>query len=569
MKRFVKKIFLLLIIVELFTTLSFSQDNFVFQFQSPSVQKEFLKFFEENKSLSTKNIDTIYTYLKIFLEQNGFVEGEIVIDTSESFSDKVIKVNEGKRYVVQSINFLRDTLNQKQIEKLISIFKGTPLNQKLVNNISTQIIDMLEKDGYPFAQIQFFSYRVIDENEEEKFVELIFNLEKNKSSTINRIEIKGNKFTSRSAIIREMRIGEGELFTPDLSKKILLRLNRLNIFSSVMEPQFYFDENMNGVLEIEVKEGNTNSFDGIIGYVPSQNPKEKGYVTGQVNVSLRNLFGTLRAFAFRWNRIDRFSQDLEIKYFEPWFLGLPLNIQPTFRQFKQDTTFFQRTFTGNFDLQFSENFAFTLSLSSTSVIPQLNYAVVNVNRSSSISYGLGVIYDSRDHPVYTKSGLLFKTDVNHILKRDYLSLGTKKYNQQKVNFSFSIFQLLFRNQLIYFSINTKVINGDGISISDLFRFGGMNSLRGYVENQFTGSRILWSNFEYRFLTSYTDYISAFFDYGYYYRDILNEKVSKFKYGYGFGAAFQTPLGLLKVNFALGEGDTFSRGKIHFGIVSGF
>lgn len=123
--------------------------------------------------------------------------------------------------------------------------------------------------------------------------------------------------------------------------------------------------------------------------------------------------------------------------------------------------------------------------------------------------------------------------------------------------------------MIYFSLNAKVINGGGLSLSDLFRFGGMNSIRGYVENQFIGSRIFWSNLEYRFLTNYTDYISAFFDYGYYYRDIQNEKVSNFKYGYGFGAGFQTALGLLKVNFALGEGDTFSRGKIHFGIVSGF
>ena len=35
--------------------------------------------------------------------------------------------------------------------------------------------------------------------------------------------------------------------------------------------------------------------------------------------------------------------------------------------------------------------------------------------------------------------------------------------------------------------------------SDLYRLGGTNTLRGYRENQFLGSRIFWSNLEYRFL----------------------------------------------------------------------
>jgi len=343
----------------------------------------------------------------------------------------------------------------------------------------------------------------------------------------------------------------------------------LNIFSSISNPEFYFDENKNGILEVEVKEGITNTFDGIIGYVPSPNPSEKGYVTGQVNVALRNLFGTLRAFSFRWNRLNRFSQDLEIKYFEPWLFGLPLNIQPTFNQFKQDTTYIQRSLSWNLEFSFSESFGLTFNFVTSLVIPQINYSIMNVNRSSSLLYGLGLIYDSRDHPVYTKSGILLKTDFNQVIKKEYLSLETKKFYQQKGNFLFSIHQSIFKNQLVYFSFNAKVISGGGISISDLFKFGGMNSIRGYEENQFSGSRIFWTNIEYRFLTSYTDFISAFFDYGYYFRDLFNEKVSNFKYGYGVGASFQTTLGLLKINFALGQGDTFSRGKIHFGIVSGF
>lgn len=554
----------------LFSTYANSQTKFSFSFHNKYLQKEFEGNFQSDLQ-KINNLDSLLQFLEVFLLQKGFLSFEKDIDTiySDTLESYFIKVNEGKRFVISSINFFGDSLVFDDLKKINFLFDKSVFNQKNVNEISFKIIEQLENRGFPFAEAKFLSYRVIEENDEEKFIEAIFKISKNIPARISKIEIKGNKYTSKDVIVRELRLSKDELFTPELSKKILSRLNRLNIFSSVGSPEFYFDEEENGILEIEVKEGNTNSFDGIIGYVPSKNANEKGYVTGQVNVSLRNLFGTFRAFSFRWNRLSKLTQDLEIKYFEPWLFGYPVNVQPTFSQFKQDTSYIQRTFSSSFEFLFSENFGLLFNLATSSVIPQVEFKISNINRSSSLIYGLGVFYDTRDNPVYTKSGFVFRTDFNQIVKKDYLPLDLKKFYQQKANLSFSIYQIFFKNQMIYFSLNAKVINGDGLSLSDLFKFGGMNSLRGYVENQFIGSRIFWSNLEYRFLTNYTDYISAFLDYGYYYRDIQNEKVSNFKYGYGFGAGFQTTLGLLKVNFALGEGDTFSRGKIHFGIVSGF
>ncbi len=43
----------------------------------------------------------------------------------------------------------------------------------------------------------------------------------------------------------------------------------------------------------------------------------------------------------------------------------------------------------------------------------------------------------------------------------------------------------------------------------------------------------------------------------------------FKYGYGIGVQLETVLGNLGVSFALGQGDSFSTAKIHFGIINDF
>ena len=66
---------------------------------------------------------------------------------------------------------------------------------------------------------------------------------------------------------------------------------------------------------------------------------------------------------------------------------------------------------------------------------------------------------------------------------------------------------------------------------------------------------------------------VFFDTGYYLRNANPsyniDQISDFKIGYGFGINLETGLGVLGVSFALGKGDSFSEGKIHFGIINEF
>lgn len=563
----------ILILFALFSIQSslFSQAKHIIQYHNSQLKKDFLSTIGSQEDTLQFKTDSLLLLLNSFLQSKGYYDYKIQIDSLSEINKEiiVIKVQEGKKYLIKKVSSSELDVNDEILNEVSSVFKNSVLNNENIKKAGWRIAELLENKGYPFAEIRFQNFKILEENNDELLIEVFFNVEKNSPAKISRIEIAGNKFTNRDVILREMRITENELFTPQLSQKILRRLNKLNIFSQISNPEFFFDESLKGILKIEVKEGNTNSFDGILGYVPAPSQNEKGYVTGQVNISLRNLFGTLRAFSFRWNKLNRLSQDLEIKYFEPWFLGFPLNITPVFQQFKQDTTYIQRTFIGNFDLSLSETFVILFNLSNSQVIPQTNYFAINVNRSSSLSYGLGILYDSRDNPIFTKSGLLFRTDLNQILKKEYLPNETKRYNQQKGSLSLLIHQPIFRNQILFVGLNAKVITGDGISISDLFRFGGMNSLRGYEENQFIGSKIFWTNIEYRLFTSFSDFLSVFFDYGYYFREILNERLSKFKFGYGVGAAFNTGLGLFRINYALGEGDTFTKGKIHFGFVSLF
>ena len=107
-------------------------------------------------------------------------------------------------------------------------------------------------------------------------------------------------------------------------------------------------------------------------------------------------------------------------------------------------------------------------------------------------------------------------------------------------------------------------------ITDQFRFGGARTLRGYRENQFNGSKVAWANLEYRYLLARRSRVFVFLDSGYYWRRLdSGESVEGYKLGYGFGLRIETGLGIISVDYGLGEGDGILAGKVHVGLINQF
>ncbi len=279
------------------------------------------------------------------------------------------------------------------------------------------------------------------------------------------------------------------------------------------------------MLLINVKEKQTNNFDGIIGYIPPSIQGEKGYITGLVNISLRNLFGTGRAAAIRWQQINRNSQELELKYLEPWIFGYPFNLSGSLFQRKQDSSYVQRTVEGALEFLATQDISAAVTIASQSTIPTENMnSVFTVYNSTSFSTGINLEIDTRDDPYAPTHGLLFINSYSFSRKSiygpaEYISddLATK-INLQRISVSLSTFYELFNRQIIALSLNGRELRGPFFEESDLYRLGGTNTLRGYRENQFLGSRIFWSNWEYRFLLTQRTFAFVFFDTGYYLRN---------------------------------------------------
>lgn len=532
-------------------------------------------------------VDTALSRISFKLAQLGYhhpdfngTTFQIAEDTSSV--NVLISIKEGHPTYINNIYIVdSDSSKHYDFERSFEFLQNQIFMKDAIELSIINILSEFENKGYPFINVTIRSVDIYQDSADEKYyADVYLKIDKGVDSRIDKIEVRGNSSTKDYVIIRELRISPGEQYSQRLIEEFPKRLNRLRFFEPVNTPGFYLNSQNEGVLLVEVKERQTNNFDGVIGYIPPRTDVEKGYLTGLVNISLRNLFGTGRAAAFRWQQFDRNSQDLEIKYLEPWLMGYPFNINLSMHQRKQDTIYVQRKVEGAIEYLATEDIAAAVFVATESVIPTLSEVpVFTVYNSSVLTSGLSLRIDTRDDPFSPTGGLYFNTGYSFSRKKidgpaQFITPTIKTdINLQRITISLNIYYEIFSRQIIAFGLNGMELRGSDFENSDLFRLGGTMSLRGYREQQFLGNRVFWSNLEFRSLLTRRSYAFVFFDTGYYLRseepDQMILKQEEFKIGYGLGLSLETGLGILAVSFALGQGDSFSDGKIHFGIINEF
>ncbi len=500
-----------------------------------------------------------------------------VYSADSAFVDVGFSIEEGEQSRIGMIELEGNTAFTR--DEILQQFETRPggfLDPKVLERDIDALLTRYERHGYPFTDIAVEEISQYREGSDSK-LRVVLHFEEGEKVTIDEIRVVGNKETKEQVIVRETGIRPGDYYDQEQIEKIPTRLNRMNIFSRVEEPEFFVKKSGSGGLLLPVQEGNTNTFDGILGYVPASNTGAQGYVMGLVNVTMKNLFGTARKLNVHWQRDDQLSQELSAQYVEPWVADLPVDASALFQQRQQDTTFVRRAFELKADLHVSDAFTVGGIFDQENVIPSSTLTGVALSNSRTVTTGLEFRYDSRDDIVSPTGGVNYHSDYRFgnktILGPPIDSASKTSFTVQKVSFDAEFFAQPFLRQVIAVGVHGRELTSDNIDVGDLYRFGGATTLRGYRENQFLGSRVGWTNTEYRFLLARRSYLLVFFDTGYYFLPGDDAQgissIEHLKYGYGFGIRLESSLGNIGVSFALGQGDSFSQGKIHIGLINDF
>lgn len=515
-----------------------------------------------------------YLYVK-------FDEEKVLFSDDSSFAEIEIKINEGKKVEVGRIETYGNiTVSDSEILNLFRTKKGDVLNDKILNDDIQELLKLYETRNLPFAKITIKDISVYRENNIEK-LNIELDITENSKVKIDQVKIKGNETTEDYVIIRELKLSKSSVITSKSLQEMKSRLDRLNIFESVEDPKIYSVRNKkeSGLL-IEVKEGNTNTFDGVLGYNPPKNENESGYLTGLVNVSFKNLFGTGRKIQARYLQDVKESQELEFNYLEPYVFSLPININFGFLQRIQDTAYTMRNLDLKGDFLFSDKFTISLVGGYNRVIPSdvINPAII-VPDSRILSSGVELKYDTRDNIFIPEKGSLYKSFYSYGSKRIFYNssvLNSEYYENfsiQRYYLEVEFYASFLKRQTVLLRLFGGEVKSEKLDEADLFRIGGNKYIRGYRLEQYLASRIASSNLELRYSISRKGFLFGFYDSGYYFRpaDFVNNfpEQSGFLYGYGIGIRLESGLGIIGVSYALGKDDGILDGILNFGLINDF
>ncbi len=495
------------------------------------------------------------------------------------FVDIDLWISEGNPVRVGRIQIeTSPALSENQLESLLNTRTGQIYQEAVLGEDVEQILTTLENRGYPLSSVEIESLSLV-QYQDGYDMDVVLKVEEGPLVRIGSIKIEGNSLTKNNVILRESRLKLGSLYNHQQVLSTQENLQKLAFFQEVGEPEILFVGDR-AMISLRVTEGNANTLDGVIGYAPAKRESSEGYFTGRLQFAFRNLFGTGRFFEAYWEKKDAYSQAMQFGYEEPWLFGWPAHLGGAFHQEIRDTTYIERAWEIGARYTPWSTLSLHVEGGRREVLPDsLGSVLYQLPQTKSWLLSLGIDYNTLNDPVNPTGGVRYRTTLTTGWKQNIttpylLESETWKpsVSTRKIEIDAELALSPFRYQVLYLGLHGIEVRTDDrfVALSDQVRFGGTRSLRGYKEDAFRGSLVAWINGEYRYLTGRRSRVFIFIDGGIYQRREEEAGLIKgMKIGYGFGIRLDTRLGLIGIDYGMGEGDSLTRGKIHVGLVNAF
>ncbi len=491
---------------------------------------------------------------------------------------------EGVQYHVSSIAIRGSVLfTEHDLTIKMTTVPGEILKETILQDDISKLLALYEQYGYPLAKITIDAIIPrYDTTANKGLLDIHLRVVEGPRAKIGKIVILGNETTNENVITRELALKSGAYYNADELTAARERVERLGFFESVSEPELYLDHDSSVLIMLRVKEASTSAIDGVLGYNPPANATESGYLSGLVDLSLRDISGTGRNATLHYDRTTASTQTIEVTYLEPWLFGYPVNLNGGFSQRQQDSTFTETSASGNLSLALTQDIRIIGTLSYDRVIPSNQDSMAfSVYDSRTITTGLSASIDTRDNSIAPRSGVVGLLGASYGRKAiygpaQYIDSSTpSSIGLSTVSLDASGYHTLFSSKIVgVIGLHARSITPTGglLDGSDLFRVGGIFTIRGYSEEILLASRYAYANLELRFMMSQLSYFNLLFDGGYLVKDSTVSSPAEqpqYPMSYGMGAQLESPLGIIAVSIGLARGVPITQAIFAFGLVKQF
>lgn len=515
-----------------------------------------------------------------------FVDG--MIQDQKSFKDTLALTNYVDRLQCQDIRtgyFFTsvDSVTTDSSVVYIYLHKGEKYSSEILidgstrknpSKLITKTADEYSSNGYPFVQVRLDSVSLV-----ENILAGKLEIEEGPEITYDSAFLFSPIKTSKKYLYQLLDIEPGRLFSERNYQMISNKVQRSSFLKMERSTDISFSKNK-AVVFLDVLEEQSNTFQGILGIQQGQNSSTE--VIGSLDLSIDNLFAAGKELDFFWERYGENSQRLNLFYLHPFFLDSKISPAFSFDLLKQDSIFLTRT-TGvgintfvspkiNLSIQYQKTAGTLLSND------QMEISTKGVADFEKNTYQFELKQGFYQNLNSFKEGVFWRLNIGAGRKQIQKNLNIQdsfydtillhtNFFQSEVDFAYQL--KVRRRQALYHSLAGRLIQNSELLVNELYRPGGLSSIRGFNEKFFFADRYLSSRLEFRSFFEDRSYLYLFYDQLFYSRNDFEE----YPFGIGIGFALATSSGQFTFVLAGGKSKNqdidFSGIKAHFGYISRF
>lgn len=486
-------------------------------------------------------------------------EIEVLVEIGSHFPNVAIVINDSIKSQLRSFGI--ENIPKNSLKTSPSLFKL----------FIDKTLKAYANNGYPFAQVFFAEQEIIEQQ-----IQIQMNISSGKFYRFSDIIVKGDSSISKSTVQNLIGIKINDFYSEEKLSSIDRILQQTNFINVLKKSELLFTEN--GVeLYVYLENQKMSSMNGAVGLQPNPQSQKIG-LTGDVQIKLQNVFKKAELIDLNWRSIEPQTQALQAKLNYPFLFKSPFGIDLKFNLYKRDSTFLdlksfigiQYSFKNNVQLKgfYQVNSSEILSKTPNPSSLFSYLAPIKLN-----SYGLSLQYKRINFLPNPSKGfsLFIETSIgNRTIKKEN-TIIEKSYVYKSI-FQYVSYIPITKRNIIKVGVNFESYTSSTLFQNERYRFGGLNSLRGFNEEELFASTKLITSLEYRFLLDKNSNAFIFYDQGIYEDNTLTYKIDN-PFGVGAGISFGSRIGIFSISYALGKQENnpfeFRNGKIHFGYITYF
>lgn len=496
------------------------------------------------------------------LQNLGYIENKLLKTEKTNDSTYQSTFSLKQRFYTIYIYYNKNLISQDLIKAVTEDFNDNYFTLPItkIENVLSFINSELANRGLPFVKL---SLQHIEKMDAQNLKGNLL-VDENSERYIDKVVVKGYELFPKNYIKHFLKIKKKQLFNLNAIKKKTERLNDLSFTRQARSPEVLFTQDST-TLYLYLEKTKSNTFDGFLGFGTNETTSKLDF-DGYLNLNLENNLNYGEQFKLIYKSDENEQKTFDANLTLPYLFGLPLGTELALNIFKKDSTFTTVNQDANIFYQINSKHRITFGINIVQSNNLLDQQTSTIDIQDYSSTFFKTRYSYRKLTLYD---ILFPIDMFVDTSLGFGNRSSNQKDEQQTEIKLTVSKILNlddKNSFYIRALGNSLLS-DSYFVNELFRFGGINSIRGFEENSVLATHYGLINLEYRYRLNSSIYTHTITDAAYFDNKLTDSKEKLFGFGFGFGIL--TKAGLLKLNYANGKSENqkfkFSNSKIHLSL----